>query len=102
MITGTENISGTTEVKLIDGVASSDKQHTVERLLIANTDTEEIEITLWLDNGSTHFYILHGTKLAEDVSLDVFDGIPFQFSSTHDLFVKLASGETASVIINYY
>ena len=101
MQTGVYNIDNT-ETKLIDGITATDKQFTIERLFVANTDTEEIEVTLFLDDGATHFYILHGVKVPQDVTLDIFDGLPFQFDSTYDLYINLASGETASAIINYY
>jgi hypothetical protein len=77
----------------------------IHSLYIVNTDSTSIGVDLYLstDNGvSVHIPILDGIKIAVGYTLDVFDGIPFEYSDTYGLFFKMTDAAyTANVTGNY-
>ena len=69
--------SGDSELSL--SAAETEEYHgqirTIERLLICNTDSTDITVDLWLDDGTNEFMMLDGTTIPVGVTLDFLNGI---------------------------
>ena len=103
MIFNHKNVSGTGVQVLSTAVANSTRIYTVERLLICNTDSTDITVSLYLDDGSDQFYLLKTTTIPVGVTLDFLNGVPLQYQASYGL--KLALGDaayTADIIFNQY
>jgi hypothetical protein len=91
--TGTETLS-----------ALKTKNHSkkVTRLLICNTDTTAITVSLWLEtSGAATKYILKSVEIESGYTLDVFDGIPFIYDDNYKLNISLGHSDyVADVIMN--
>mgnify|MGYP003148920600 CR=1 FL=1 len=101
MIFNHKRVSGTGVQILSAAVASSININTIERLLICNTDSTDIEVSVYLEDASTDFYIIRNTIIPVGTSLDVLHGIPFQYQESYG--VKLVLGNaayTADIIFN--
>ena len=98
------NISGTGAQILSQLVTASDDVYVVERLLICNTDTTDIKVNLWLDDGAGNTpYILKEIIIPIGATLDFLNGIPFSFKASHRLSLQLTDAAyTADVICNIY
>ena len=95
--------SGTAEKTLSTALAGSTKVNTVDRLLICNTDTTDITVNLWLDNGSAEFEILHLTTVPKGMTLDVLHGVPFSYDATYGLLLNLGdAGYIADIVFNQH
>ena len=94
------NLSGT-GVEILSAATSDGRTKKLERLLITNTDTTAITVSLYLDDSSDQYYIL---KLAESDSgftLDVLDGTPLVYDDTFILKVTLGDAAyVADIIMN--
>jgi hypothetical protein len=102
MIFNHKRISGTAVQTLSAAVASSVNVNTIERLLICNTDTTDIVVTVYLDNGSGGVYnLLYNSTIPVGTSLDVLHGIPFQYEESYAVKLELDDAAyTADVIFN--
>ena len=103
MISNHKNVSGTGIQVLSTAITGANKIFTIERLLICNTDSTDITVSLYLDDGSDQFYLLKVTTIPTAVTLDFLNGIPFQYQSSYA--VKLVLGDaayTADIIFNQY
>ena len=75
----------------------------INKLLICNTDTTEIEIDIFLYDASitpNTVKILDGVILSKKQTLDVFEGTPFEYDAAYDLKADAGSGHTADIICN--
>ena len=71
-------------------------------LLICNTDTTAITVSLWLEtSGAATKYILKSVEIESGYTLDVFDGIPFIYDDNYKLNISLGHSDyVAEVIMN--
>tara|TARA_R110002020_G_scaffold222634_1_gene431542 strand:+ start:26 stop:343 length:318 start_codon:yes stop_codon:yes gene_type:complete len=93
--------SGTDEKTLSAAVAESGKINTIERLLICNTDSTDITVNLWLDDGSNEFELLHLVTVPQGMTLDFLNGVPFQYAEKYGVLLNLGdAGFTADIIFN--
>jgi len=104
LITSTSN--GTNHVIIGPPEANSgNKNIIIHSLYIVNTDTTSIGVDVYLssDNGVTvNVPILDGIKIGIGYTLDVFDGIPFEYADSYGLFFKMTNAAfTAKVTGNY-
>ena len=71
---------------------------TLERVLICNTDSEDITIRLQLDDGTDTYHILKGITVPLGTTLDVLNGIPFVYDSRYSVKIITGSGLTCDVL----
>jgi hypothetical protein len=103
MIFNHKNVSGTGTQTLSAATADSTQVYTVERLLICNTDTTDITVTVNLNDGSDTFALLSDTTIPVGVTLDMFHGLPFQYERSYAFEVILGDAAyTADIIFNQY
>jgi hypothetical protein len=97
-----KRISGTGVQTLSAAIADSERIYTIERLLICNTDTEDITVNLYLDDGSEDFYLLKATSVPQAMTLDFLNGIPFHYRASYALKLSIAASgtPTADIIFN--
>ena len=95
------NLSGTS-VQSLTPISSGDQLRTIDRLLICNTDTTAVTVSLYLDNGAgTTYKLLHLTSIPVGVTLDFLNGVPITYGSKYKLDIVLGNAAyTADVICN--
>ena len=71
---------------------------TLERVLICNTDTEDINIRLLLDDGTNTYHILRGVIIPVSTTLDVLNGIPFVYDSRYSVKITTSGGHVCDVL----
>ena len=86
------NDSGSTDPEL--QIQSS----TLERVLICNTDSEDITVDLAVTDGTDTFYILKSTSIPQNTTLDVLDGVPFIYDSRFRVYIVTGSGNICDVL----
>jgi hypothetical protein len=71
---------------------------TLERVLICNTDNEDIAITLTITDGTDSFNILQGCVIPTSTTLDVLNGVPFIYDARYRINITTAAGHTCDVL----
>tara|TARA_Y100000004_G_scaffold162312_1_gene190954 strand:- start:624 stop:965 length:342 start_codon:yes stop_codon:yes gene_type:complete len=71
---------------------------TLERVLICNTDSEDIGVRLVLDDGTNTYHILKSITIPLGTTLDVLNGIPFVYDSRYSVKIITGSGHTCDVL----
>ena len=71
---------------------------TLERVLICNTDSEDITVDLTVNDGTDTFYILKSTSIPQSTTLDVLDGVPFIYDSRFRVSITTGSGNICDVL----
>ena len=95
--------SGTDTITLVAAVSNSVKESTIERLLVCNTDSTDITLNLWLDDGSDQYYLAKLVSIPQAQTLDFLNGIPFRYQESYAIKASLGSaGHTADIIFNQY
>lgn len=105
MIFNHQNItsSGDSTLVLSAAIAHSEKEFTVERLLVCNTDSTDITFNLWLDDNADQYYLAKAVTIPQNQTLDFLNGIPFRYQASYGLKMSLgAAGDTADVIFNQF
>jgi|TARA_R110002020_G_scaffold181483_2_gene376526 hypothetical protein len=103
MITNHQNLSGTSVANLsLVNTDVTGKLYTIERLLICNTDTTAVTVSLYLDDGAGEtIYLLKNTNIPIGVTLDFLNGIPLSYESKYNLAIVLGDAAfTADVMFN--
>ena len=70
----------------------------LERVLICNTDTEDITVALKLDDGTDTFHILRTVTIPLGTTLDVLNGIPFVYDPRFRIQITTGTGHTCDVL----
>tara|TARA_R100000655_G_scaffold6472_1_gene18482 strand:- start:3598 stop:3939 length:342 start_codon:yes stop_codon:yes gene_type:complete len=71
---------------------------TLERVLICNTDNEDITITLTITDGTNSFNILQGCTIPTSTTLDVLNGVPFVYDARYRVNITTGAGHTCDVL----
>ena len=113
MITAFQSIAagaGTTQKKIGATKDTTGLQRRVASLIIANTLNNSIGIKVYLATDGTGAtptqYIVGGAstqlKMGQGYTADIFEGTPFEYPATHELYVVCHHpSNSADIIINY-
>ena len=96
--------AGDTTLKAQSETATGRSFVRVDKILICNTDSTEVEVDLYLYDASISpntVKILDGAVLSKKQTLDVFEGTPFEYDAAYDLKAGVGSGHTADIICNF-
>ncbi len=97
------NVSGTGVQALRAASTNTSESHTVERLLICNTDTTDIAVNLYLQKDADIHYLLKSCSIPVGVTLDFLNGIPFTYNADYVFNFSLTDAAyTADIIFNGY
>ena len=95
--------AASTEVLFFESVQNTDpdlqiNSSTLERVLICNTDSEDIKIHLSLYDGTSTFYIIRDVTIPQSTTLDVLNGVPFVYDSRFRVSLTTGTGHICDVL----
>ena len=103
MIFDYKQVHDTTDIQVLNAKSTHAASFTIERLLICNTDNEDITVNLYLDNDVNTYYLLYNTTIPAGTTLDFLNGVPMVYDSTYSLkFVHAAGTYRANIVTNIY
>jgi len=95
--------SGTAVQTLSAAVAGSERVYTIERLFICNTDSSDITVNLYLDDGTDQFFLLKGVTIPTNQTLDFLNGVPYSYQASYAIKLTLGDANyTADIIFNQF